>query len=103
MLGFGYYMYSMQSAGSGALEPQTPGVQATSAAPSGTTPLKPHLTPPEGQHEYYNEHYRFALFYPSNLIVSNFDEGGGAMSLSFQKLRRARGFKSLSCRTMRRK
>ena len=92
VLGFGYYMYGMQSAGSGALEPQTPGVQATSAAPSGTTPLKPHRTPPEGQQEYYNEQYRFALFYPSNLTVRSFDEGGGAMSLSFQNVEAGQGF-----------
>jgi hypothetical protein len=74
-----------------------PGAADAGRAGNECSPLR-HYTPQtashaaEGQHEYYNEHYHFALFYPSNLTVSNFDEGGGAMSLSFQNVEAGQGF-----------
>lgn len=47
---------------------------------------------PEGTQEYYSEHYRFSLFYPDDLTVKTYDEGGGAATFVFQNPIRATGF-----------
>ena len=49
-----------------------------------SAPLSPARTPPSGAKDYRNEHYRFELFYPPNLSVNEFDEGKGAMTVTFQ-------------------
>jgi len=68
-----------------------PAASSSAARPSGprdTTALpetlKPHRTPPAGQKEYYNETYRISLFYPDTLAVKEYDENGGAMTITFQ-------------------
>jgi hypothetical protein len=78
--------------GTGAIEMPAPGFAAASGSTTGAGPLKPARTPPAGHAEYRNERYRFALFYPSNLSVKSFDEGGGASTIALQDVGRAEGF-----------
>jgi hypothetical protein len=47
---------------------------------------------PAAQKEYRNEHYRFALFYPAELSVKAYDEGGGATTITLQNPADAKGF-----------
>jgi len=54
--------------------------------------LKPPREAPAGFHEYRNEHYRFALFYPSDLAVNLHDEGMGASTITFQNTDSGKGF-----------
>ena len=42
--------------------------------------------------EYRNTRYGFSLFYPDNLNVSIFDEGGGASTVTFQNILEVKGF-----------
>jgi hypothetical protein len=55
-------------------------------------PLLPARTPPAGSNDYRNEHYRFELFYPQNLSVKEFDEGKGAVTITFQNPADSQGF-----------
>lgn len=66
----------------------------TSGAVSTTSArvLKPPREAPVGFHEYRNEHYRFALFYPSDLAVNLHDEGTGASTITFQNTDSGKGF-----------
>ena len=56
------------------------------------TPIGPHRQPPGGFLEYYNSKYRFSLFYPNDLSVSELDEGGGASTITFQNTHTVQGF-----------
>jgi len=47
---------------------------------------------PSGFKEYRSTKYRFSLFYPKNMKVSEFDEGGGAQSITFENAGDAIGF-----------
>ncbi|MEK7133591.1 MAG: hypothetical protein AAB804_00810 [Patescibacteria group bacterium] len=67
------------------------GAQAI-AQPNGQTPLRAPREAPAGQKEYRDEHYRFALFYPDDLTVKMYDEGGGASTITFQNPTAAHGF-----------
>jgi hypothetical protein len=49
-------------------------------------------TPPAGTLEYRNPTYRFSLFYPDTLSVKEFDEGGGASTITFQNVSTVQGF-----------
>ena len=66
-----------------------PAASTTSVAAG---PLLPPRTPPAGFKEYRNTMYRFALLYPANLSVQEFDEGGGARTIIFQNEQVAQGF-----------
>ena len=48
--------------------------------------------PPEGWSEYQSERYGFSLFYPAEMAVSEFDEGKGASTLTFEDKQGGRGF-----------
>jgi len=52
----------------------------------------PGRRPPEGSREYLSERYGFSLFYPREMSVSEFDEGGGASSFVFEDTQNAQGF-----------
>ena len=47
---------------------------------------------PEGQKEFHNEQYGFSLFYPADLAVQEFDEGGGARTFVFGDQAHEKGF-----------
>lgn len=78
--------------GAPATEIPAPGFAAASSTPANAGPLKPSRIPPAGYAEYRNEQYRFAFFYPTNLSIKAYDEGGGASTLAFQDVARAEGF-----------
>lgn len=59
---------------------------------SQTATLLPPRTPPSGFEEYRNTTYRFSLFYPSGMEVTEFDEGGGASTITFQNTGEVKGF-----------
>ena len=48
--------------------------------------------PPEGMLEYRSDAYKFSLFYPKNLKVVEMPEGDGAVTITFQDIKEARGF-----------
>jgi hypothetical protein len=68
------------------------GSGVSSVSSSTRTSLKPPRQAPAGYQEYRDEQYRFALFYPSNLSVKTYDEGGGAMTIIFQDIKTVQGF-----------
>lgn len=47
---------------------------------------------PDGWSEYRSERYGFSLFYPLEMTAGEFDEGGGASTLTFEDKDDARGF-----------
>ena len=47
---------------------------------------------PEGWEEYYNNRYGFSLFHPPQQKVQEFDEGGGAMTITFEDATSVSGF-----------
>lgn len=49
-------------------------------------------TPPEGFKEYQNALYRFALFHLPSVEIKEFDEGGGAATVTLEDLANAQGF-----------
>lgn len=69
-----------------------PAAAAVSAASFASGPLAPPRGAPAGYREYRSEAYRFSLFYPENLTVREYDEGGGASTIVFQNIDAARGF-----------
>jgi hypothetical protein len=71
------------------LDSSTP-VSPTQTA-TGATEASPRVVP-AGQSEYYNEHYKFSLIYPSSLAVTEYDEGSGASTVTFQNVSTAEGF-----------
>ena len=71
------------------------GFDAPASAGTGTIaaePLGAHRVPPAGLSEYYSARYRFSLFYPEKLEVKEYDEGGGASTITFQNVAAAQGF-----------
>jgi hypothetical protein len=54
--------------------------------------LQTPRTPPQGHKEYRTDKYHFSLFYPEYLSVSEFDEGAGASTITFQSVEKAEGF-----------
>ncbi len=72
--------------------PPTTPWPTVSEATSTITALKPAREAPIGYIEYRNERYRFALLYPNSLSVKAYDEGGGAMTVTFQNIKAAEGF-----------
>lgn len=54
--------------------------------------LLPPRTPPAGFQEYRNTTYRFSLFYPSGMKVTEFDEGDGARTITFENVAGVKGF-----------
>lgn len=48
--------------------------------------------PPAGQSVYSNETYRFSFFYPDGYVVKEYDEGGGALTLTIQSVALSQGF-----------
>lgn len=59
---------------------------------SSTGALLPPREAPPGALEYRSERYRFALFYPGSFSVKEFDEGGGAMTVTFEHAEAGAGF-----------
>lgn len=58
-----------------------------------TTPLSVEIRQiPEGWREYQNTVYDFSLFYPRELVVSEYQEGGKAMTITFQNIEQRVGF-----------
>ncbi|MEN9561397.1 MAG: hypothetical protein RIQ56_670 [Candidatus Parcubacteria bacterium] len=47
---------------------------------------------PAGYREYRSDRYRFSLLYPDSLSVSEYEEGGGATTVTFQNAEQAQGF-----------
>ena len=47
---------------------------------------------PPGMRVYRSEHYRFELFYPQGLVLNEYEEGGGAMTITFQNIESEQGF-----------
>lgn len=47
---------------------------------------------PAGHIEYNNEQFGFSLIIPDELIVNEFDEGGGAQTITFETENREHGF-----------
>jgi len=57
-------------------------------------PLRPARTPPPGFKEYRNEFYKFQVFYPDSLTVTEYKEKGSAITLTFQNADRSQGFQA---------
>ncbi|MEK7613049.1 MAG: hypothetical protein AAB449_02830 [Patescibacteria group bacterium] len=64
----------------------------TPSALGSVEPLKPARQAPAGYREYRSEPYRFAVFYPDALSVREYDEGGGATTITFQNISEGQGF-----------
>ena len=64
----------------------------TSDVQSAAGALKPHRAAPAGEREFYSEAFHFSLFYPADLVESERNEGGGAITFSFQNTATAQGF-----------
>jgi hypothetical protein len=47
---------------------------------------------PAGFREYYNPRYHFSILYPEALKVKEFNEGEGAMTITFEKVGSTEGF-----------
>ena len=80
-----YYVYVHPSSPAPS---QLAGASQADSAPT----LKPHRQAPTGSVEYYNEQYRFSLFYPVALTVKEYSEGGGATTVTFQDTVNGQGF-----------
>ncbi len=72
--------------------PTDPGTTTVLRIDSPTATFLPSRTPPSGSEEYRNTTYRFSLFYPSEMKVTEFDEGNGARTITFQNVAEAKGF-----------
>ncbi len=48
--------------------------------------------PPEGFEEYRSQSYRFSLLHLPSIAIKEFDEGGGAGTITFEDLEHAQGF-----------
>jgi hypothetical protein len=96
-----YVLFFVQKAPAGTISRESDAAD-TELAPGFATPasstevvaatLRGPRTAPAGTKEYRNTHYRFALFYPKNLEVREYDEGEGARTITFQDVRTAEGF-----------
>jgi hypothetical protein len=76
---------------SGVEAPGSSNAKSSSQSPS-NTPVQFARNAPAGAKEYRNAHYHFSLLYPDSLSVKEYDEGGGAMTISFQNPQTAQGF-----------
>ena len=47
---------------------------------------------PIGSRSYHSEQYKFSLFYPEGMLVNEFDEGGGASTITFEDAEEGLGF-----------
>lgn len=65
---------------------------AESSSPATDVVLGWSRTPPDGSTTYRSERYHFELFHPKALSVQEFDEGGGAQTITFQDLAGGQGF-----------
>lgn len=65
---------------------------ATAAPPAQHEPLAVAREARAGYKEYRNETYRFALLYPEDLTVKEYNEGGGAMTVTFENRETVQGF-----------
>lgn len=60
----------------------------TSRATAGPTTRQP----PDGWREYVSTPYKFSLFYPADMKVSEYDEGSGAFTVTFENVSDVQGF-----------
>ncbi len=61
-------------------------------AAASSTVSSGHRIPPAGTKEYRSTKYYASLFYPENLAVKTYDEGGGAATVTFQDIETSQGF-----------
>lgn len=54
--------------------------------------IAPTRSAPAGMKEYRNEQYRFSIFIPNEVKVTERDEGQGAATLTFEDIQSERGF-----------
>lgn len=54
--------------------------------------VAPARQAPAGYKTYTSSLYRFSLFYPQELSLKGYDEGGGAQTIIFQNIKTAHGF-----------
>jgi hypothetical protein len=85
MRGFATPSSSQQASASAA------NAEASSSAMA-DAPLAPPRQPPPGDNAYRNERFRFELFYAQDLKMKEFDEGGGAMTITFENKQTVQGF-----------
>jgi hypothetical protein len=83
ILGMGVYIFQRQHSTTDEAAVFAMAAATSSAPESSTTPLLPPRQVPAGSIEYRNTTYRFSLFYPTNLTLSAYDEGGGATTITF--------------------
>lgn len=75
------------------VSPQAPGTQAVATSSVATTVEQAIArVVPEGMREYRSDAYRFSLLYPQELAVAERQEGGNAITVTFQNVERAEGF-----------
>ncbi|OHB19044.1 MAG: hypothetical protein A2854_00835 [Parcubacteria group bacterium RIFCSPHIGHO2_01_FULL_56_18] len=48
--------------------------------------------PPDGWREYVSTPYKFSIFYPADMKVSEYDEGSGAFIVTFENVSDVQGF-----------
>ena len=60
-------------------------IDVSIASRSGPTPSAEPRTPPAGYKEYHSAQYHFSLFYPEGLNVTEYDEGNGGHTTTFEK------------------
>lgn len=69
-----------------------PNAAATGSIASTTEQSIGRRVIPDGWREYRNATYHFSLLYPQELSVAERQEGGGAITITFQNVERAEGF-----------
>jgi hypothetical protein len=74
-----------------AQEAPQPGFAAAAPADASVVSAGPR-TALAGAKEYRNAAYHLSLFYPENLALKAYDEGGGAATITFQNTTTAEGF-----------
>jgi hypothetical protein len=72
-------------------EEESISLQAAAATATSPSSLPPRVAPP-GTREYKSTRYHFSLFYPQELTVTEHNEGGGAMTITFQNIENVEGF-----------
>ncbi len=84
MAAAGWYFFGVS--GSGPTSAAFPALSTTTAAALPPPPL------PAGWQVFTSEQYHFFVYYPGNLKVKSYDEGGGAATIAFQDVKSAEGF-----------
>lgn len=87
LLGGAFYFFKIQQSGTSNISLAT-----SSAALPASVALPSTPQAPAGMSEYQSRQYHLALFYPSDLAVKEFNEGGGAATVTFQNPRTIKGF-----------